>query len=85
MFPELGSMEPTGDDLSDIEYEWPVIAAGLDLLKAEIALICAEDHGGPTDLDWQRVRRARRRVLRAVVEVYGRPSAAAPLLLGDVA
>lgn len=77
MFLDLDSIEPTPADLAAIDREWPLIAADLDELDAEIRRIYAEDHGGPTDLDWQHVRRARRRVLRAAAEVYGR--SAAPL------
>ncbi|MFG1880748.1 DUF6284 family protein [Micromonospora sp. NPDC049102] len=57
--------EPTAADLAGIESEWPLIAAELDLLDAEITLIYAEDHGGPTALDWRRLRRAEARVTRA--------------------
>jgi hypothetical protein len=52
-------------DLSAIADEWPLIAAELDVLDAEIALIYAEDRGGPTVLDWRRLRRAEARVVRA--------------------
>lgn len=71
--------EPTGADLAAIEEEWPLIAAELDLLDAEIALLYAADRGGPTELDWQRVRRARRQVLRTAANLFGRPTIA-PLL-----
>ncbi|WBB81283.1 DUF6284 family protein [Micromonospora sp. WMMD882] len=57
--------EPTPADLGAIDAEWPLVAAELDLLDAEISLIYAEDHGGPSPLDWRRVRRAEARVTRA--------------------
>lgn len=58
-----GGEEPTADDLAAIELEWPLIAAELDLLDAEISHIAA----GPavSALDRRRVRRAQRRVLTA--------------------
>ncbi|MEV6695077.1 DUF6284 family protein [Micromonospora sp. NPDC051196] len=64
--------EPTAADLAAIDTEWPLIAAELDVLDAQITLIYAEDHGGPTALDWRRLRRAEARVTRAAVEVADR-------------
>ncbi|MEO3778611.1 DUF6284 family protein [Micromonospora sp. B11E3] len=61
--------EPTAADLAAIEAEWPLIVAELDLLDAEIRLIYAEDHGGPTALDWRRLRRAEARVTRAAADL----------------
>ncbi|WP_405100807.1 DUF6284 family protein [Micromonospora sp. NBC_01412] len=61
--------EPTAADLAAIDTEWPLIAAELDVLDAEITLIYAEDKGGPTDLDWRRLRRAEARVTRAAAEL----------------
>ncbi|MEV0727705.1 DUF6284 family protein [Polymorphospora sp. NPDC050346] len=69
MFPDLDPIEPTASDLAAIEAEWPLIAAELDLVDAEISLIYAADHGGPTALDWRRVRRAERRVVRAAASI----------------
>ncbi|MGW0501805.1 DUF6284 family protein [Micromonospora sp. NPDC003241] len=63
---------PTAADLAAIDTEWPLIAAELDVLDAEITLINAEDHGGPTALDWRRLRRAESRVTRAAAEVATR-------------
>ena len=60
---------PTAEDLAAIDREWPRIAAELDLLDAEIALIYAEDHGGPTELDWRRLRRAEARVTSAAADL----------------
>lgn len=65
----LDSIEPTDEDLSDIERELPLILADLDELDAEIQQIYAEDPGGPSELDWRRYRRIERQVMRAVVEV----------------
>ncbi|GIE96685.1 DUF6284 family protein [Paractinoplanes rishiriensis] len=66
--------EPTAAELDAIEAEWPLIAAELDVLDAEIHLINAADHGGPTDLDWRRLRRAEARVTRVAVELAARPA-----------
>jgi hypothetical protein len=59
--------EPTPADLAEIEREWPLLAAELELLDAEIASINA----GPAAsvLDRRRVRRAQRRVLEIGREV----------------
>ncbi|MFF3864586.1 DUF6284 family protein [Micromonospora sp. NPDC001898] len=65
----LVTAEPTAADLAAIDTEWPLIAAELDVLDAEITLIYAEDKGGPTDLDWRRLRRAEARVTRAAAEL----------------
>ncbi|GAB3053534.1 DUF6284 family protein [Micromonospora schwarzwaldensis] len=62
---------PLSADLAAIDAEWPLIAAELDLLDAEISLIYAEDHGGPSPLDWRRVRRAEARVTRAAADLAG--------------
>ncbi|MEV6368742.1 DUF6284 family protein [Micromonospora musae] len=60
--------EPTAADLAAIESEWPLIAAELDLLDAEITMLYAEDRGGPSPLDWRRLRRAEAGVTRAAAE-----------------
>ena len=54
-------IEPTAADLDAIEAEWPVIEAELGVLDAEIAAL--SHAGGPSALDWRRLRRARRRLL----------------------
>ncbi|MFY1573366.1 DUF6284 family protein [Verrucosispora sp. WMMD703] len=64
--------EPTAADLAAIDTEWPLIAAELDVLDAQITMLYAEDHGGPTALDWRRLRRAEARVTRAAAEVAAR-------------
>ncbi|PMR58480.1 hypothetical protein C1A38_24575 [Verrucosispora sp. ts21] len=66
--------EPTAADLAAINAEWPLIAAELDVLDAQITLIYAEDHGGPTTLDWRRLRRAEARVTRTAASVATRTS-----------
>jgi hypothetical protein len=54
--------EPTPAELAEIEQEWPLIEAELSLLDAEIRILTAD--GGPSPLDWRRLRHAERRVLR---------------------
>jgi hypothetical protein len=61
--------EPSPEALAAIEVEWPLIAAELDVLNAEIANIYAADHGGPSPLDWRRLRRAEARVTRVAAEL----------------
>ena len=61
--------EPTDADLSAIDAEWPLIEAELSVLDAEIALIRATDQGGPSPLDWRRLRRAEARVTRVAAEL----------------
>ena len=58
---DLYDMEPTAADLDAIEAEWPLIEADLAVLDAEIAAL--SHAGGPTPLDWRRLRRSRRRLL----------------------
>ncbi|WP_348773988.1 DUF6284 family protein [Micromonospora sp. WMMD714] len=67
-------MEPSAADLAAVDAEWPVIAAELDVLDAEISLFYADDRGGPSPLDWRRLRRAESRVTRVAAEVAGRPA-----------
>ncbi|WFE27810.1 DUF6284 family protein [Solwaraspora sp. WMMD791] len=54
--------DPSPEDLAAIEAEWPLIAAELDLVDAEIAALAAG--GGPSVLDRRRLRRAESRVMR---------------------
>jgi len=61
--------EPTADDLAAIEAEWPLIDAELALLDAEITMLYAADHGGPSPLDWRRLRRAEARVTRTAADL----------------
>ena len=58
---ERADGEPTAGDLAAIEAEWPLIEAELEVVDAEIRALSAE--GGPSLLDWRRLRRAQRRVL----------------------
>ncbi|MEV0329092.1 DUF6284 family protein [Micromonospora echinospora] len=67
-----GPTEPSAIDLAAINAEWPLIAAELDLLDAEIRMLYAEDHGGPTVLDWRRVRRAESRVTQTAADLAAR-------------
>ena len=59
----MTAAEPTADDLAAIEAEWPLIEAELAALDAEIRALSAA--GGPSPLDWRRLRRAEHRVLTA--------------------
>ena len=52
---------PSPAELAAIEAEWPLIEAELAVLDAEIVALSAA--GGPSPLDWRRLRRAERRVL----------------------
>lgn len=65
----LIATDPTAADLAAIDTEWPLIAAELDVLDAEITMLYAEDHGGPSPLDWRRLRRAEARVTRAAADL----------------
>ncbi|RLV66119.1 hypothetical protein STAN_1640 [Streptomyces sp. CBMAI 2042] len=53
--------EPSNGELDAIEMEMPAILADVDLLDAQIMTIGRT----PTEVDQQRIRRARRRVLAA--------------------
>jgi Family of unknown function (DUF6284) len=55
--------EPTAADLAVIEAEWPLIEAELAAVDAQIRALSAA--GGPSPLDWRRLRRVERRVLAA--------------------
>ena len=55
--------EPTRADLAAIEAEWPLIEAELAVLDAQIRMLAAA--GGPSPLDWRRLRRAEHQVLTA--------------------
>jgi uncharacterized protein DUF6284 len=67
--------EPSAAELDAIEAEWPLIAAELDVLDAEITIINAADRGGPTVLDWRRLRRAEAYLTRVAAELAARPTA----------
>lgn len=65
LFSDLG--EPTEADLAEIERQMPLIGAEVDLVDAQI--IAVPSPVGPSELDWQRIRRAQRRVLREAREL----------------
>ena len=69
--------EPTPADLAAIEDEWPRIAAEIDVVDAQIALINAADRGGPTPMDWRRLRRAEAHVTKVAAELADRHTTAA--------
>jgi hypothetical protein len=62
------SVGPTSAELAVIEGEWPLIEAELAVLDAEIAMLYAADRGGPSPLDWRRLRRAEARVTRTAAD-----------------
>lgn len=64
MITHLFASEPTAADLALIDAERPLIDAELAWLDAEITLLAADERGGPTDMDWRRLRRAEARVIR---------------------
>jgi hypothetical protein len=66
--------EPSAAELAGIEQEWPLIAAELDLLDAQIAFINAGPYASA--LETRRVRRAERRVLELSRELADREIAA---------
>ncbi|MEU4241888.1 DUF6284 family protein [Actinoplanes sp. NPDC026619] len=74
---DFDSLEPSAADLAAIEREEPLITAEIDMLTAEIGILTAAERGGPSPLDWRRLRRANRRVIRAALDL-----AAADLLDG---
>ncbi|MGA5351129.1 DUF6284 family protein [Streptomyces thermodiastaticus] len=65
-------MEPTAAELDAIEREMPVILADVDLLDAQIITLDRT----PSELDTQRIRRARRRLLAARRELANRTAGA---------
>ncbi|MDG9707766.1 DUF6284 family protein [Streptomyces sp. DH10] len=65
-------IEPTDAELDAIEQEMPVILADVDLLDAQIITLDRI----PTELDHQRLRRARRRALAARVALANRTAGA---------
>jgi hypothetical protein len=63
---------PTASDLAAIEAEWPLVEAELTLLDAEIRMLSAV--GGPSPLDWRRLRRAEHRVLAVRLRLATAPA-----------
>jgi Family of unknown function (DUF6284) len=53
---------PSGAELAAIETEWPLIEAEIAVVDAEIRLLTVQ--GGPSPVDWRRLRRAQARVDR---------------------
>ncbi|WP_405973586.1 DUF6284 family protein [Streptomyces sp. NBC_00988] len=66
-----GWLEPTNAELDAVEQEMPVILADVDLLNAQIITLDRT----PNELDAQRIRRARRRLLTAYREQANRTPA----------
>ncbi|WP_432982144.1 DUF6284 family protein [Dactylosporangium sp. CA-233914] len=60
--------DPSPADLAAIEAEMPLIEAEMKLLDAEIRILLADPE--PTALDWQRMRRAERLVMRELVKLH---------------
>ncbi len=69
----LAHTEPTTAELAAIDAEWPLIAAEMDVLDAEITIMCAADRGGPSPMDWRRLRRAEAAVTRTAAVLAARP------------
>ncbi|MGW5851397.1 DUF6284 family protein [Streptomyces sp. NPDC055254] len=67
-------LEPSDAELKAIEQELPLILAERDLLDAEIATLDRT----PTEVDAQRLRRARRRVLAARTALENRAATGVP-------
>ncbi|WP_073951530.1 DUF6284 family protein [Streptomyces kebangsaanensis] len=65
-------IEPTAAELDAIEQEMPVVLADVDLIDAQIITLDRT----PTELDTQRIRRARRRLLAARRELANRSAGA---------
>lgn len=65
--------EPTAEDLAAIEAEMPLIEAGIDVVDAEIRMLTAV--GGPSPLDWRRLRRAEAAVTRIAADLAAKPAA----------
>ncbi|MYX08863.1 hypothetical protein GTW98_18990 [Streptomyces sp. SID8375] len=61
-------MEPTNAELDAIEQEMLVILADVELLDAHIVTLDRT----PTELDYRRIRRARRRAMAARVALLNR-------------
>lgn len=64
-------LEPTDAELDAIDSEMPVILADVDLIDAQIITLDRT----PNELDAQRIRRARRRLLTAYREQANRTPA----------
>ncbi|WP_213457273.1 DUF6284 family protein [Rhizomonospora bruguierae] len=69
---DLARDEPSPVELAAIEAEWPLIEAELAVLDAQITILTADERGGPSPLDWRRLRRAEARVTRVAAELARR-------------
>ncbi|WP_411142565.1 DUF6284 family protein [Streptomyces sp. x-80] len=65
---------PSAAEMIAIEREMPVITAEVELLDAQIMILDRV----PTDLDAQRIRRARRRLLAARRDLANQPPTPTP-------
>jgi hypothetical protein len=65
-------LEPSAAELAAVEDEMPLVMAELAVTDAQIRIVTAS---APSPLDYQRLRRARRRVLSAAVRVHALRSA----------
>ncbi|WP_432008636.1 DUF6284 family protein [Streptomyces bacillaris] len=72
---------PSNAELDAIELEMPAILADVALLDAQIMTI----DRAPTELDHQRIRRARRRVLAARRDLANRSAASDSTVSGGAA
>jgi hypothetical protein len=70
----VAEAEPSSAELAAIESEWPLIEAELAMVDAEVRLLSSS--GGPSPLDWRRLRRAEARVMRLAAEMGGIDEAA---------
>jgi hypothetical protein len=75
--------EPTPTELEAIEAEWPVIAAELEMLDAQLVVVMAGGHA--STLDRRRIRRAERQVLAVRQAVTGATCRPATPHVGGVA
>lgn len=74
--------EPTAEDLAAIERESGLIAAELALLDAEIRILEAEE---ASEVDWHRLRRALRDVVRENAELFADTDDEGDSVEGDAA
>ncbi|MDR7279814.1 DUF6284 family protein [Catenuloplanes atrovinosus] len=61
---------PAPAELAAIQAEQPLISAEVALLDAQIRVFCSD--GGPTELDWHRLRLAEKRVAREALALHRR-------------
>jgi hypothetical protein len=74
---KLGRLDgPSPADLAAIDAEWPLIAAEMDVLDAEITMLYAADRGGPSPMDWRRLRRAEAKVTKVAADLADRRTTA---------